>query len=119
MGYCPFFQYESRYNRLYRDTRHWGVQQGGHDMAKRPSDTAPRHGQQGPRYGRPASRGEARMAWPGLSRDTKIVSWLGAAVCVAIWRNKDAIKRCDMEVECCDTAYDTVGGAYDTAHDRG
>ena len=34
---------------------------------------------------------QARMAWPGVSRDTKIVSWLGATVCVAIWRSKATI----------------------------
>ena len=44
MGYCPLFQSESRYNGLYRDTGHRGMQQGGHDTARRPYDTAPRHG---------------------------------------------------------------------------
>ena len=59
------------------------------------------------------------MAWPMVSRDTKIVSWLGATVCVAIWRSRDAIQRCDMAAACCDTAYDMAGRMGDTERGMG
>ena len=48
------------------------------------------------------------MAWPGVSRDTKIVSWLGATVCVSLWHSGAAIQRCD-------TICDTVGRACNMA----
>ena len=34
----------SQYSTLYHDTGRKGMQQGGHDMARRPCDTAARHG---------------------------------------------------------------------------
>ena len=57
------------------------------------------------------ARARARMAWPGVSRDTKIVLWLGATVCVAIWCSRPAMQRCDTAATCCDTTYDTAEGA--------
>ena len=51
-----------------------------------------------------------------MSRNTKIVSWLGATVCVAIWCSRAAIQRCDMAAACCDTACYTARRARDTAH---
>ena len=72
-----------------------------------------------PRHGWPArgACGSSRvpMAWPGVSCDTKIVSWLGATVCVAIWRSKAAVQCCDTAAACCDTACDTAGRVRDTA----
>ena len=56
------------------------------------------------------------MAWPGVSRNTKILSWLGATVCVAIWHSRAAIQRCDMAAACCDTACYTARRAHDTTH---
>ena len=54
------------------------------------------------------------MVMPGVSRDTKIVSWLGATICVTIWRSRVAIQTCDTIAACYDTACDTVGRTRDT-----
>ena len=61
-----------------------------------------------------ASGARSRMVWPGVSHDTKFVSWLGATVCVSIWRSKAAIQRWDTAAACCDTACYTVERARDT-----
>ena len=55
-----------------------------------------------------------RMAWPGVSRNTKIVSCLGATVCVSLWRSGAAIQPCDTAAACCYTACDTVRRALNT-----
>ena len=75
----------------------------------------PRHGQPGALHGRPARGACGLMAWPGVSRNTKIVSWLGETICVAIWRSKAAIQRCNTAAACCDMACDTAGQARDKA----
>ena len=100
------------------------MQQCGHDTARRPCNTAPRHGQQGPRHGRPKRRGKRRAFTHGLARGEsqykKIISWLGATVCVAIWRSRAAIQRCDTACEtvghACDTARSACGGSWVTIH---
>ena len=45
-------------------------------------------------------RAARARGWPGhgVSRDTNFVSWLGATVCVAIWRNRAAI-RCSSALQ--------------------
>ena len=63
MGYCPFFKFGSRYNRLYRDTVQLGRIVEGHDTASNPA-TQPR----GPTTWPACAQGERQRerAWPGL-----------------------------------------------------
>ena len=85
MSYCPFFS-------LSHDTMDCIVTQGagaccrggggggGHDTARRPCDTAPRHGW-------PARKGmqqRARATLSGVSCDTMICIVAGGGLCVAI-----------------------------------
>ena len=96
-GLLPLFQYESRYNELYRDTGQLGRAAGGHNTASNPEilphDMASKgHHTAGLCAG---ASGERARGWPGHgeSRDTNFVSWLGATVwCL------------DMEQQGCDTA---------------
>ena len=107
-GLLPISQSRSRYSTLYRDT----AGAPSHDTVERVLA-----GARSRATIRPAMRtiqrcdmaglraaARARMAWPGVSLDTKIILWLGATVCVAIWRSRAAIQRCD-----------TVGRASDMA----
>ena len=62
VGLLPISQPWSRYNALYCDIGRWGVQQGGHDTARRLCYTANMgHDMTGHARGRAAAR--ARAAW--------------------------------------------------------
>ena len=87
MGYCPF---KSRYNGLYRDTGNWAQLQGPRYDQAMPTTrrvrttiqvaTLPRRAmiRLACALGRAAVRARTRPGWRG-SRNTKNVSWLGAA----------------------------------------
>ena len=79
-----YFCTRSRYSKLYRDAGHLGAARGATIRPDRhawPGATRPRYGL---RHDRPACRGKqrarVRIALPWVSRDTNIVSWLGATV---------------------------------------
>ena len=75
----PICCFESRYSRLYRDTAGMGAQGMGHDMAR----SRPQHSlacatiRCAARAIQPSARAGGLAS--GECRDTKIVSWLGAA----------------------------------------
>ena len=85
LGYCPYSSFGSRYNGLHRDRHGWGVQQGGHDTAKRPCDTARKgHDTAGPCVGACGST-HAHAAW--LARESQYKNCIVArgGFYVAIW----------------------------------
>ena len=108
MGYCLFFQFGSRYNRLYRDTGSQGHSARGHDTASSPA-TQP-HDTVDLRAGRVAAH--ARMAWP-LECVTiqNFVSWRRGSPCVATRAATRRPAPCDTTQEHCDTR-NTVRSAH-------
>ena len=132
MGYCSFFQYESRYNGLYRDLGQLGATAGATTKPRLSHDTvehAPRNGHSttmtrpgGLRYGRPGRRvsGMRARAWPlGVSvAIQKIVSWLGRPLgCDTASGNAAIRQRARATRHCAHTTWRVVHAAGDSSRD--